>query len=97
MHVWLPKFYAQGIAIVRVGLSLSDDSGSGEDKIIAGPGTALRHEVEARLVREKVLTVLSDRTESEIRVHRGFHRAGRKKCNPAFWSESELRQSTRNR
>ncbi|MGI6455323.1 MAG: elongator complex protein 3 [bacterium] len=84
------KFYAQGIAIVRVGLSLSDDSGSGEDKIIAGPWhPALRHEVEARLVREKVLTVLSDRTESEIRVHpRDISIVlGEKKCNPAFWSE----------
>lgn len=53
------RFYQYNIPIVRMGLALSDGEGCGEDKIVAGPWhPALRHEVESRLVRERVLKAL---------------------------------------
>ncbi|MFB3786243.1 MAG: elongator complex protein 3 [bacterium] len=52
-------FHRRGITIARVGLALSDGRGDGSDKVVAGPWhPALRHEVESRLARRAIETVL---------------------------------------
>jgi histone acetyltransferase (RNA polymerase elongator complex component) len=84
------RFYARGIAIARVGLGVSDEQGHGEEKILAGPWhPALRHEVESRLLREKVLQTLQHRPSAELRIHprdisivQGIRRA-----NLSYWRE----------
>lgn len=64
------RFHANGIAIARIGLALSDRYGDGSDKVTAGPWhPSLRYEIESRLAAESVLHILEKTSESTIAVN----------------------------
>ncbi len=63
-------FFKADITIARIGLALSDQDGDGADKVIAGPWhPALRHEIESRLAREAITSIMKDSNQTQIIIN----------------------------
>ncbi len=64
------RFYRERIPVARIGLALSDSTGDGANKIVAGPWhPALRHEVESLLAGENILHQLRNANTNRVIVN----------------------------
>ncbi len=94
--------HRHGIAIARVGLALSDDSGDGANKVIAGPWhPSLRHEVEAYLAGKTILFFLQQNYAGSITIHphdisivQGTKRGNVKMWEDTLNQEIEIKKDT---
>ncbi|MDP8246182.1 MAG: radical SAM protein [Candidatus Hinthialibacter antarcticus] len=78
-----------GTVIARIGLGVSDASGDGTDKIVAGPWShALRHDVESLLAGETIERAMRLYGATQIIIHPKDYSivAGTKKCNLLRWA-----------